>query len=537
MNGRAVARLNSMTDELEPVAVSRRISAPAHSIFVILASPARHPDFDGSGMLRGAVTTSMVSGAGDIFVMKMYYSELGDYEMNNHVVEYEEDRRIGWEPEPGRGHPRAAPSGSGGARAGQRWSYQLTPDGPDATIVTEIYDCSRAPEERRRGMDDGKIWVDCMTRTLERLDRLCEDEKIRPFRIAVPDSELADLRDRLDRVRWAPEPRGGDQGYGIPLAFVRPLVAHWRERYDWRAWERRINEYPQFTTTIDGTGVHFLHVRSPEADPLPLVLSHGWPGSVAEYLDVIGPLSDPRRHGLDPAIAFDLVIPSLPGFGWSGPTPDVGWSPRRIAAAWAVLMRRLGYRRYGAAGNDWGAYISPELGQIAPDEVVGVHVTQVFPAGPGEVRNPSYGHVHAEQPQTLAHALADSPVGLLAWNSQVMTGLDPDALLTHVTIHWLTGTAGSAPRIYAEEDRQQPPSGPTTIPPGLPVPLGLAQFPNDWPSDRAQAERQGAPVLSWNVYDRGGHYAARQAPDLLVQDMREFFARCRSTPPPPGTGR
>ncbi len=155
-----------------------------------------------------------------------------------------------------------------------------------------------------------------------------------------------------------------------------------------------------------------------------------------------------------------------------------------------------------------------------------MHVTQVFPAGPGEVRNASYGHVHADQPQTLAHALADSPVGLLAWNSQCMGDLDPDALLTHVTIHWLTGTAGSAPRTYADEDRQQPPSGPTTIPPGLAVPLGLVQFSNDWRSDRAEAERQGAHIVSWNTYDRGGHYAARQAPDLLVQDMREFFAHC-----------
>ena len=215
-----------------------------------------------------------------------------------------------------------------------------------------------------------------------------EGEELRPFRVGVPDSELADLRDRLDRARWAPEPRGGDQGYGVSLAFVQQLAAHWRDRYDWRAWESRINDHPQFTTIIDGTNVHFLHVRSPEPGPLPLVLSHGWPGSVAEYLDVIGPLSDPRRHGLDPGIAFDLVIPSLPGFGWSGPTPDVGWGPRRIARAWAVLMRRLGYRRYGAAGNDWGSFISPELGRIAPEEVAGVHVTQVFPAGPVRCATP-----------------------------------------------------------------------------------------------------------------------------------------------------
>jgi pimeloyl-ACP methyl ester carboxylesterase len=356
-------------------------------------------------------------------------------------------------------------------------------------------------------------------------------EELRPFRVAVPEGKLVDLRARLERARWAPEPRGGGQGYGVSRDFVEQLAAHWREKYDWRVWERRINKYPQFTTTIDGAGVHFLHVRSPEPDPLPLVLSHGWPGSVAEYMDVIGPLSDPRAHGLDPTIAFDLVIPSLPGSGWSGPTPDTGWSPRRIARAWAVLMGRLGYRHYGAAGNDWGSFISPELGWIAPEEVVGVHVTQVFPAGPGEVRNAPYGHVHAAVPQTLAHALADSPVGLLAWNSQCMPDLDPDALLTHVTIHWLTGTAGSAIRIYAEEDRQQPPNGPTTIPPGLTVPLGLAQFPDDWPSDRELAERQGANIVSWTVHDRGGHYAARQAPELLVQDMRDFFVRCLEARP------
>jgi epoxide hydrolase len=352
-------------------------------------------------------------------------------------------------------------------------------------------------------------------------------EELVPFHIEVSDADLSDLRDRIDKVRWAPEPRGGDQGYGVPNSFVRQMVSYWREQYDWRAWENRINEYPQFRTVIDGANVHFLHVRSPEPNALPLMLIHGWPGTVAEYLDVIGPLSNPRSHGLDSAIAFDLVVHSLPGFGWSGPTPDAGWGPRRIARASVALMRRLGYRRYGAAGNDWGSFIAPEMGREAPDEVVGVHVTQVFPSGPGEIRNASYGHVHADQPQTLAHALADSPVGLLAWNSQCMRNLDPEALLTHVTIHWVTGTAGSAPRIYAEEDREQPPGGPTTIPPGLRVPLALAQFPNDWPSDRALAEHQDANVVSWNVYDRGGHYAARQAPDLLVHDLREFFVKVR----------
>ncbi|HUB71156.1 MAG TPA: epoxide hydrolase [Acidimicrobiales bacterium] len=355
-------------------------------------------------------------------------------------------------------------------------------------------------------------------------------EEIVPFQVAVPDDDLADLRDRLGRARFAPEPRGGDRGYGVPDAFVRRLVDYWRDQYNWREWERRLNAYPQFTTTLDGANVHFLHIRSPEPESLPLILVHGWPGSVAEYLDVLGPLSDPRAHGLDPAVAFDLVVPSLPGFGWSGPTPDVGWGPRRTARAFVGLMRRLGCKRFGAAGNDWGSFVAPEMAREAGEEAVGVHVTQVFPAGPGEVRNSPYGHVHAEQPQTLAHALADSPVGLLAWNGQCMGDLDADALLTHVTIYWVTGTAGSAPRIYAEEDRQQPPSGPTTIPPGLRAPIALAQFPNDWPSDRALAERQDANVVSWNVYDRGGHYAARQAPDLLVKDIRDFFGNLLGHP-------
>jgi len=375
------------------------------------------------------------------------------------------------------------------------------------------------------------------------------NEEVRPFRLEVPECELIELRERLARVHWAPQPVGSDQGCDVPVARVRELVEHWRDRYDWRAWESRINAYPQFTTTIDGTNVHFLHVRSPEAAALPLILTHGWPGSVVEFLGLVGPLSDPRRHGLDAAVAFDLVVPSLPGSGFSGPTPDTGWGPVRIANAWATLMHRLGYRRYGAAGNDWGSYISPELGRLAPDEVVGVHVTQIFSRPDGELPYVSpttdppelaslspddreamaelrwmqrsfacYHHVHAQKPQTLAHALADSPAGLLAWNSQVMGDLDPDVLLTHVSVHWLTGTAGSAIRIYAEDEREETPAEPTT------VPLGLAQFRDDAHAIRAYAERDHANIVSWNVYDTGGHYAGHQAPELLVADIRRFFS-------------
>ena len=200
--------------------------------------------------------------------------------------------------------------------------------------------------------------------------------EIRPFTIDVPQSDIDDLHDRLDRARWASEAPSAD--YGVSTARVRKLATYWRQGYDWRAWEARLNAYPQFTTEIDGQNIHFLHVRSPEPDALPLIVTHGWPGSVVEYLDVIGPLTDPRAHGLDPSIAFDLVIPSLPGFAFSGPTTEPGWGTARTAKAWAELMARLGYDRYGAIGNDGGSMISPEVGRLDGSHVVGVHVTQIF---------------------------------------------------------------------------------------------------------------------------------------------------------------
>jgi pimeloyl-ACP methyl ester carboxylesterase len=347
--------------------------------------------------------------------------------------------------------------------------------------------------------------------------------EIQPYRIHVPQDDLDDLRDRLARTRWAPP---GDDRYGVPVSEVARLVEHWRTRYDWRTWERRLNTHPQFTTVIDGATVHFLHLRSGTPGALPLILTHGWPGSIAEYLDLLGPLS-----------AYDLVVPALPGCGFGGPAPDAGWGPRRIARAWAELMRRLGYDRYGAVGNDWGSAISVELGRIAPTHVAGVHVTQAWSAPPPDhdphdlsetdqaawaafqdwtENHASYGAVHAEQPQTLAHALADSPAGLLGWNLQAMRDLDPNVLLTHVSIHWLSGTAGSAIRIYAESRHDGPP-GPTT------VPLGVAQFPHDLASVRAFAEHQHATIVSWNTFDRGSHYAAHDAPDLLAADIHQFF--------------
>lgn len=359
--------------------------------------------------------------------------------------------------------------------------------------------------------------------------------ELRPFHVEIPQSDLDDLAERLGRVRWPDELPGVDWAYGVPLDYVRELVEYWRTSYDWRAQEARINEHPQFVTSIDGQQVHFLHVRSPDPDALPLIATHGWPMSVVEYLDLIGPLTDD----------FHLVIPSIPGVGFSGPTHEPGWDTRRIASAWAELMRRLGYERYGAHGNDAGSLISPELGRLDRDHVVGVHVTQLFsfPSGdPSEFEGMSdedmaalaflqdfsargglaYNAYQSAQPQTLAYALQDSPVGWLAWVTQLFTrAVDPDYIITNAAIYWLTNTVGSSIRRYYEEARAEPPAEPTS------TPTGVAIFAEDFQSIRRFADRDHANIVRWTRYDRGSHFSPHDAPDLLVADLREFFRSLR----------
>ena len=376
-------------------------------------------------------------------------------------------------------------------------------------------------------------------------------EEIRPFRIDVLDAELEDLRDRLARTRWPDELPGVGWSYGVALDFVKEMAEHWRTSFDWRKQEALLNEFPQFTTTIDGTNVHFLHVRSPEPNALPLILTHGWPGSVAEFLDVIGPLTDPRSHGGDAADAFDLVIPSIPGFGFSGPTNSTGWDSGRMAKAWDTLMRRLGYERYGAHGGDAGALITRELGILKPEGLVGVHMLQIFafPSGdPEEMArmdeferegmknlesfeaNSGYVKIHQTRPQTLAYGLADSPAGQLAWNSELFAGfggegaayLDRDRFLTHVSIFWFTATGGSSARQYYEDARTG--AGYRELP--NETPTGVSVFPYDFRSVRAFAERANN-IVHWSQMDRGGHFAASDAPGLLVEDLRTFFRRFR----------
>ncbi|MEU4107420.1 epoxide hydrolase family protein [Streptomyces sp. NPDC027717] len=386
------------------------------------------------------------------------------------------------------------------------------------------------------------------------------DAAVRPFRIAVPESELADLRDRLDRTRWPDELPGAGWDRGVPRDYLRELAHYWRHEYDWRAAEARLNEWPQFMTTIDGANVHFAHIRSPEPDAIPLIITHGWPGSFAEFDRIVGPLTDPRAHGGDPADAFHLVLPSIPGFGFSGPTRESGWEYHRVAAAFAELMDRLGYERYGAQGGDWGAAVSRELGRIHPERVIGVHLNMIPGAGAtaeptGEelaVLSPAerertlaswermkewsrekqgYADIQSTRPQTLSYALTDSPVGQLAWIAEKFKewtdsvdrpedAVDRDHLLTDVMLYWLTGTAGSSARIYYERahaDHWGMPPEPSR------APTAFASFPcENFIVLRHVAERTN-DIVRWTEFERGGHFAAMEQPELLVGDIREFF--------------
>jgi pimeloyl-ACP methyl ester carboxylesterase len=377
-------------------------------------------------------------------------------------------------------------------------------------------------------------------------------ELIRPYRVDVPQAALDDLTARLRRTVWPDELPDAACVYGVANARIRHLVEYWLDSFDWRKVEARLNRYDQYVTTVDGEDIHFLHVRSTRPDAVPLILTHGWPGSIVEYLDVIEPLTDPP----DPAApGFDLVIPSLPGFGFSGPTRSTGWNRYRIARAWAELMRRLGYDRYGAVGNDAGSLISPEIGRLDPTHVIGVHVTQLFsfPSGdPAEFERftptdhaalahlqwfhdtlSSFNTVHSQQPHTLSFALTDSPAGLLGWNAQLFgESLDADFILANVALYWLTGTAGSSLRLYYEDARTtEHPTEPTT------TPTGVAIFAGDFQTIRPLAERDHHNIVSWNSYDpelprgsnrdAGGHYAAHQATDLLVADIAAFFTKLR----------
>jgi epoxide hydrolase len=381
---------------------------------------------------------------------------------------------------------------------------------------------------------------------------MADDTEIRPFRIDIPHADLDDLRARLARTRWPDQLDGTGWDYGIPLAYVRDLAGYWAAGYDWRKHERRLNGFPQFTTVIDGQRVHFLHVRSPEPHAAPLIMTHGWPGSFVEFTEVIGPLTDPRAHGGDPADAFDLVIPSIPGYGFSGPTREPGWNVRRIALAWNQLMTRLGYDRYGAQGGDWGSSISRDLGITAPERVIGVHLNMLLTMRPADetglteterarlermrafrATGMGYGAIQSTRPQTLAYGLTDSPAGQLAWivekfrewtdGNMPEDAVDREQMLTNVSVYWLTGTAGSSARLYYENAR----AGGWGPPEKSTAPTGVAVFPYEIAPPVRRFAEQSNNIVHWSEFDHGGHFAAMEEPDLLVADVRDFFRKLR----------
>ncbi|MBF6338015.1 epoxide hydrolase [Nocardia abscessus] len=377
--------------------------------------------------------------------------------------------------------------------------------------------------------------------------------EIRPFRIDIPQADLDDLRLRVARTRWIDDLPGTGWKRGVPTAYLKGLAGYWAEKFDWRAAEAELNAYPQSCTTIAGQNVHFLHVRSAQDDATPLLLLHGWPSSVADFRDVIGPLIDPAAHGVPDAPAFHLVIPSLPGHGFSGPITEPGWNDGRIAAVLAELMARLGYDRYGVQGGDHGAFIAPALGRIDAEHVLGVHVNALvtFPTGdPADMAaltdaervrlgamkkfqddGSAYMNLKGSRPNTIAQLLADSPAGQLGWivekyrewtdqsHDLPEQAVDIDRLLTTVSIYWFTDTARSVANLYYERFHDATMFAPK--PKGT-VPTGVAVFKDGDYAIRRFAERAHA-ITHWSEFYSGGHFPALETPDLLIGDIREFF--------------
>src|SRR5262245_30106921 len=368
--------------------------------------------------------------------------------------------------------------------------------------------------------------------------------EIRPFRVEFPQAELDDLRERLERTRFAPAAAGDSWEYGTPQSYLRDMVERWKA-FDWRAVEDRLNDCPNFLTEIDGQTVHFLHVRSEVPHARPLLLAHTYPGSVLDFLDMIEPLTDPVAHGGRPEDAFHVVVPSMPGFGFSTPVVDGGWTMARVARTYDALMRRLGYDSYGTHGSDGGALVSRELAILDPEGFRGAHVLQLFsfPSGaPGEMHRfgekeyaalahlqwfqsvGGYNTMNATRPQTVGAALADSPVAVLAYHELFESFgngtslVRPDQVLAQATLYWLTNTYATAARYHYEEQHA---GAEPTVSQGR---IGVAVFKDDFQTIRALAERDNANITHWSELPRGGHYASLEVPEDVVADLRVFFA-------------
>lgn len=384
-------------------------------------------------------------------------------------------------------------------------------------------------------------------------------DNVIPFRLETPESELRDLRERLARTRWPEAETVADWSQGVPLAYLRELCSYWADGYDWRTTEARLNASPQFRTEIDGLGFHFVHVRSPHPDAFPLILTSGWPGSIVEFLKVIGPLTDPTAHGGKASDAFHVVCPALPGFGFSDKPTRPGWGVERIATAWTLLMARLGYQRYGAQGSDWGTSVTTSIGQQDPEHVAGIHLTppiaapdpatfddltdaeQAALAALEHARDweDGYSAEQASKPQTIGYSLVDSPAGLCAWivekfrtwtdcDGHPENALTRDEILDAVMLYWLPRTGASSARLYWESIRQVQEWFTKSNDDVVSVPTGCSIFPKENPRpSRRWAAKRYTNIVHWNELDKGGHFAAFEQPDLFVNEVRSFFRLIR----------
>jgi len=388
--------------------------------------------------------------------------------------------------------------------------------------------------------------------------------EIRPFHVDVPGEQIDDLRRRIAQTRWPSKELVQDRSQGVQLATMRALASYWETDYDWRKAEAKLNALPQFKTEIDGVEIHFIHVKSKHENALPLIMTHGWPGSVIELLEVVGPLTDPTAHGGSAEDAFDLVLPSIPGYGFSGEPTEIGWGPARVAPAWAELMHRLGYTRYVAQGGDVGASITDAMGRLAPEGLVGIH-TNLLVTGLGGGDHPSgtdeekaalaalatfrasgFGYFleQATRPQTIGYALLDSPVALASWmldhdtdsyykishafvDGEPAGNLTQDHILDNITLYWLTGTGASAARSYWESGRAQALAA-GQPPPEVSIPVAFTTFPDEiFQAPRSWVE-QGYPNLTYfNKAERGGHFAAWEEPELFSREVRAAFGSLR----------
>jgi pimeloyl-ACP methyl ester carboxylesterase len=390
---------------------------------------------------------------------------------------------------------------------------------------------------------------------------------IRAFHLSVPDEELAELRRRIDATRWPSSELVADRSQGVQLKTREELARYWRTNYDWRMAEAKLNALPQFTTEIDGVDIHFIHVKSEHEDALPLIMTHGWPGSVVEQIDTVGPLTDPTAHGGSAEEAFHLVLPSLPGYGLSGEPKEIGWELSRTARAWAELMNRLGYTRYAAQGGDVGAGVTDTMGRLGPEGLIGIHTNLLVPAlnNPGALpadteeeqaavaamkafstSGNGYFVEQATRPQTIGYALLDSPVALASWildhdtdayykiarafvDGEPSGNLTRDNIVDNITLYWLTGTGASAARSYWEAYGPDAPAAGAAPLPEVQIPAAFTTFPGEiWRTPRSWVEKSYPNVLYFNGVDRGGHFAAWEEPELFASELRAAFKSLRN---------